>query len=90
MSKLDTITDPAELAVFLEECDAAYEEWDYTGFNPLPSDEHLRAALERVHRTGGHPLREQVWDEAYLKGHSDGVARIAREYRNIVRWIPRA
>lgn len=90
MSKLDTITDPAELAAHLEECDAAFEEWDCTGVVPLPDNATVRAALERVHGTGGHALAEQAWEEAFEKGHSDGVGRVAREYARIVRWIARA
>ncbi|MFW8627670.1 hypothetical protein [Deinococcus sp. ME38] len=84
---LDLFRDPDTLADHLEACDTAYQDWSGDGDCPLPEDDAIRAALERVHGLTNHPRRQEVWDEAYQEGHSDGCGRIAREYADIVRWL---
>lgn len=34
-----------------------------------------------------HPRRETIWDRAYELGHSDGCARIAREYAQMAELL---
>lgn len=87
MSTLDLFHDADALADHLEACDSAYENWSGIGDCPLPEDSAIRAALERVHSLTNHPRRQEVWDEAYQDGHSDGCGRIAREYASIARWL---
>lgn len=87
MSNLNQFTDANALEAHLEECDTAYSRWNYEGENPLPDDDEVRAALERVHGLTDHPRCDEVWEEAYLVGHSDGVGRIACEYARIARWL---
>ncbi|KQR40764.1 hypothetical protein [Deinococcus sp. Leaf326] len=79
MTALDQYTDSHALAERLEYLD----EHSWLVDSPdlqLPSDDELRDALERVHGMEHHPKREVVWNKAYERGHSDGCARIAREY----------
>lgn len=79
MTTLDQYADPETLAERLEHLD----EHSWLSDDPalqLPDDDELREALERVHGMENHPKREVVWDRAYERGHSDGCARIAREY----------
>ncbi|GAA5514055.1 hypothetical protein Dcar01_02804 [Deinococcus carri] len=87
MTNLDQFLTPDALATHLEQCDAAYSRWDNAGKDPLPADDELRAALERVHGLPDHPRASEIWDEAYQRGHSDGVGRIGSEYGDIVRWV---
>lgn len=79
MTALDQYADPDALAERLEYLD----EHSWLVDDPalrLPTDDELREALERVYGMEHHPKREVVWDKAYAVGHSDGCARVAREY----------